>query len=237
MNTKTANSALETEQHRFLTRTYSLMALALLISAVSAFFVTKSQALQMLIFGSKPGFMVLAVAELVLVIALSFSIRKISSAAATFMYLVYSILNGLTISSIFFVYQIQSISVCFISAAGMFLGMSVWGATTKRNLSSFGHFLMMALYGVLLATLISWLCSFIFKNIDYGMVDWVISVLMVLIFTGITAWDTQRIFKTSEFAQDSDDYKKVAVIGALQLYLDFINIFLRLLYLFGKRRD
>lgn len=237
MNTKTVNSALESEQQRFLTRTYSLMALALLISAVSAFFVTKSPSLQMMIFGSGPGFILLAAAELILVIALSFSIRKISPAAATFMYLVYSVLNGLTISSIFFVYQIQSIFVCFIAAAGMFLGMSVWGATTKKNLSSFGHFMIMALYGVLLATLISWLCSFIFKNIDYGMVDWVLSVLMVLIFTGITAWDTQKIFKTAEFAQDSDDYKKVAVIGALQLYLDFINIFLRLLYLFGKRRD
>lgn len=231
-------SAMEDAQHKFLTRTYSLMGIALLISAASAFVVTQSESLvKMLFAGRAIGFMALAIAELVLVFVLSATIRKLSVVTATFMFMLYSVINGLTISSIFFVYKIESIFGCFISAAVMFLVMSVFGATTKKNLHTFGRYLLMALIGVLIASLVTWLFSFIFPDWNYGMIDWIISIVTVLIFTALTAYDTQKVFKTSEFAIDNDDYKKVAVLGALELYLDFINIFLHLLRLFGKRRD
>ena len=111
----------------------------------------------------------------------------------------------------------------------MFILMSIYGKATKQDLSKAGHYLLMALLGLIVVSLINWL-------LKSPMVDWLISMATVVIFTGLTAYDTQKILRTAQRANDSDAYRKIAIIGALELYLDFINIFLSLLRLFGKRK-
>lgn len=226
----------ENEKTTFIGRTYGWMALALFVSAASAFAVASSPTLMRLIFGHGiVGWAVLAVAEIGLVIWLSASIRKISVASAAIGFITYAVLNGATLSSIFFVYQIDSIAMAFFTTAVLFSVMSLYGLRTKRDLTSFGRYLMMALIGVILASAIGGIISFITKT-PLNMLNILVSVATVVIFTGLTAYDSQKIIRTAEYATASDDYKKVSIIAALELYLDFINLLLALLRLFGKKR-
>ena len=146
-------------------------------------------------------------------------------------FIVYSIVNGLTLSSILFIYTHTSVVRIFAVTALMFGAMSVYGATTKSNLQSAGRYLMMAVIGLVIASLVN-----IFFFLHSSSFDWLISFVAVGVFTGLTAYDSQKISQIARYAQDNEAYKKVAIIGALELYLDFINIFLALLRLFGKRR-
>ena len=222
--------AVESEKRKFLTRTYGWMALALVISAVSAYMTAGNAALLKLLFGgSGIGFWVVAIGEIALVWWLSASIRKISPAAASVAFIVYSALNGLTLSSIFLVYTGTAISQTFIAAAGMFGGMCLYGAVTKQNLNSFGRYLIMALWGIIIASLI----NLFLRSSGFS---WLISLITVGVFVGLTAYDSQKILKAAEYSDGSDTFKKASIIGALELYLDFINIFLALLRLFGRRR-
>lgn len=223
-------NAVEGEKQKFMVRTYGWMALALLISAVSAFLTAGSSALLRFLFANGAiGFFVLAIVEIGLVIWLSSAIRKISAATAAVAFVVYAIINGVTLSSIFLVYQIGSIMNVFIISALMFSGMAVYGAVTKQNLASAGRYLIMILWGVLIASLL----NIFFKSSG---LDWLISLVSVVLFAGLTAYDSQRIYDAAGYAYDSDVCKKASIFGALRLYLDFINIFLSLLRLFGKRR-
>lgn len=149
------------------------------------------------------------------------------AAAASFV--IYSIVNGLTLSAVLFVYTSTSVVRIFVITALMFGAMSVYGATTKSSLQSAGKYLMMAVIGLVIASLVN-----IFMR--SSSLDWLISFVTVGVFTGLTAYDTQKITQAARYAQDNEDFKKVAIIGALELYLDFVNIFLALLRLFGKRR-
>lgn len=221
--------ARENEKQKFLARTYGWMALALLISAGSAFAVASSPALFNLIFSNGIGFWVLVIGELALVWWLSASIRKISVGAATLAFVAYSVLNGALLSSIFFVYRITTIGYCFVASAGMFGGMALFGMRTKQNLSSAGRYLIMALWGIILVSLIN-----IFLR--SSSLDWMISLVTVAVFVGLTAYDSQRILAAAGYSDGSDTFKKASIIGALSLYLDFINIFLSLLRLFGRSR-
>ena len=226
---KTKDTA-KNEKQKFMVRTYGWMGLALLISAVSAFFTVSNSALLKLLFSNGAmGFFVLAIVEIGLVIWLSSAIRKISVGAAAIAFIVYAVINGVTLSSIFFVYQLGSIMNVFIVSALMFCGMAVYGALTKQNLASAGRYLIMILWGVLIASLL----NIFFKS---SKLDWLISLVSVVLFAGLTAYDSQRIYNAAGYASDSEVCKKAAIFGALQLYLDFINIFLSLLRLFGKRR-
>lgn len=227
----------KSEKQAFVTRTYGWMAFALLISAVSAFFTAQSHALlTMLSANGHIGFWILCIAEIILVLVLSAKIRTISLGAATAGFIAYSVIDGITLSSVFLIFQMDSIAAAFLGSALMFGIMSVYGITTKRDLTTFGTYLMMAVVGVIIASLVQFLLS-LFTRASFTMFDILISIATAVIFTGLTAYDSQKVIRTAEYARDSDDYKKVSILAALELYLDFINIFLSLLRLFGKRRD
>ena len=232
-NTSTDNISLqqanEKISQRFIAAVYGWMVAALAISGIAAFAVFNSETLLYFIFGSRFTFLGLIIAEFVLVVILSAGIRKMSFPVAAASFVIYSIINGLTLSSVLFVYTGTSIVRIFVITALMFGAMSVYGATTKSSLQSAGKYLMMALIGLIIASLVN-----IFMR--SSSLDWLISFVTVGVFTGLTAYDSQKITTAARYAQDNEDFKKVAIIGALELYLDFINIFLALLRLFGKRR-
>jgi len=233
MNTSPDNISLqqanEKISQRFITAVYGWMVAALAISGLAAFAVFNSRTLARFIFGSNFTFMGLILAEFALVIILSAGIRKMSFPVAAASFVIYSIVNGLTLSVVLFAYTRTSVVRIFVITALMFGAMSVYGATTKSSLQSAGKYLMMAVIGLVIASLVN-----IFMR--SSSLDWLISFVTVGVFTGLTAYDTQKITQAARYAQDNEDFKKVAIIGALELYLDFINIFLALLRLFGKRR-
>ncbi len=209
-------------------RVFTWMAMGLGITALTAF-LTYNSGLFYTLATNQFMFWGLLIAELGLVFYLSSRIMKISFATATVLFSVYAILNGVTLSFIFAVYSIGSIVQTFLVTAGTFGAMAVFGAVTKRDLSKMGSILMMGLMGIIIASLVN-------LFIGNGMMDLIISVIGVLIFTGLTAWDTQKIkHLLSEAYEDNDDIKKLSVLGALSLYLDFINLFLYLLRFLGNR--
>ena len=217
-------------KNTFLSRVYGWMTLALVISGVTAFLAATNETIIRLTIGNGFGFLILAVAELALVWWLTASIHKISSGAAFFAFILYSVLNGVTLSSIFLVYKIESIFMVFFISAGMFAAMAVYGTVTKSSLSSFGKYFAMALVGIIIASLVNFL-------LRSPMLDWFLSIITVVLFTGLTAYDAQKMLAVSNNASDDEVFKKASVIGALELYLDFINIFLAMLRLFGRRKD
>ncbi len=228
------------DKNSFVTRTFAWMFAALLISAVTALATVMALAVYppflKLLFGNHCiGFVVLAVGELGLVWYLSSHLRELSVRAASLCFIAYAVINGITLSSVFLVYSIASIALAFLGTALMFGFMSVYGSVTKANLATAGHYLMMGLVGLLIVSGVNLLVG-MFTHIRLGWLDWAISFATVIIFAGLTAYDTQRIMLAAGHSDNSDAYKKIAVYGALQLYLDFINIFLSLLRLFGRRR-
>ncbi len=180
------------------------------------------------IFGS-PLMWVLIFAPLVLVFVLSFGINRLAAGTALMLFFVYAGLLGLSLASIFLAYTGQSIAQVFAITAATFGAMSLWGYTTKRDLTAFGSFLFMGLIGIIIASLVN---IFLASNA----MAFVISVLGVLIFTGLTAYDTQSIKEMYSPMDDGTVAGRKAVMGALRLYLDFINLFLMLLRIFGERR-
>lgn len=214
----------------FITKVYRWMTLALVISGFTALYTASSQTLISFIFGSKFVFYGLLVVELALVFILSAALHKMSVGLGIFFFILYSVINGLTISSIFIIFEIRSIFIVFFISAAMFAGMSIYGVKTKQNLMSAGRYLMMALIGLIIASLVNLL-------LKSSMLEWIISLISVAVFTGLTAYDTQKMFKIARNSDDSEIFQKAAIMGALELYLDFINIFLSLLNLFGKRKS
>ena len=235
MNSTSVFKPSVTEKQKFMARTYMWMGFALILSSLAAFFTAgyvsqlfESQQVQ----AANTLFMIIKVcgiAELVLVFVLSLSLKKISYAGAAFMFIVYSMINGITLSSIFFLFDVTSIAFCFGGAAIMFIFMSIYGMVTKQSLAKAGHYLMMAVVGIIIVSLI----NFLMRS---STLDWLISIVTVVVFTGLTAYDSQKILITSQRANSSEAYKKISIIGALELYLDFINIFLSLLRLFGRKK-
>ena len=216
----------------YMRQVYMWMTAGLAITAVTAFAVASSPDLQMAILGNMVIMIALIVAQFGLVIALSAPIHKMSATTATAVFIAYSALTGLTLSSIFVVYPIGSIANAFLTATGTFLAMSVYGTVTKRDLTGMGNFLIMGLFGIIIASIVNiFLAS--------SMMDFVISCIGVLIFTGLTAYDTQklRVFGMNAPVDDATAMRRGALLGALELYLDFINLFLMLLRLFGGNRD
>ena len=226
----TINNAEQLIQRKFLTKVYGWMSLALLLSGITAFIVANSPFLINLVFGNKIGFPLLAIGEIVLVWWLSASIRKISTMTASIAFLAYSVINGATLASIFYVFSLDSIIVVFLVSALMFIGMSLYGVFSKSDIMSFGRYFSMAIIGLIVASVI----NIFLKSSGF---NWVISIVTVVIFTGLTAYDTRKMILVSQQADGSDMFQKASIIGALELYLDFINIFLALLRIFGKSRD
>jgi len=210
-------------------KVYVWMSMALVITGLTAWVVAHNYTLLNLIYGNSATIWILFIAELGLVFALSAAINKLSLPVATLMFVVYSVLNGAVLSSIFLVYTMSSIATVFFITAGTFAAMSVFGYVTKKDLSTMGKMLMMALIGLIIATVVN-----LFMK-SSGL-DMIISYAGVLIFVGLTAWDTQKIKQMCLQAPDaSESMQKLALLGALSLYLDFINLFIYLLRILGNR--
>ena len=211
----------------YMTRTYRWMACGLLITFAMAYLTATTS----LIYLVDSLYLVLTIAELALVFVLSGMVQRLSAGMATTLFMLYSALTGLTLSSIFLVYTYSSIASTFVVSGGMFVIMSLYGYTTKRDLSGFGNMLFMALIGIVLASLVNfWLKS--------EALMWAITYIGVIVFVGLTAYDTQKLKNIGEQidTRDTSTLRKYSILGALTLYLDFINLFLMLLRIFGNRR-
>lgn len=209
---------------------YLWMTSALVISGLTAMLVAGNPTLINAIFSSKFGFIAIILAQLGLVMLISSRINKLSVLTATVLFILYAALTGVTLSSIFLVFTQESITSVFFITAGTFAVVSAFGYITKKDLSSLGNILFMGLIGIIIASVVNW---FLHSEMLY----WIVSYIGVLIFVGLTAYDTQKIKQMAIEYSDSnfEITKKVALIGALSLYLDFINLFLHLLRIFGKR--
>jgi len=217
-------------QRTFMTRVHGWMGLGLALTGVLAMFVANSPTLSGIILGNRIVFFGLIIGELILVIWLSASINKLSASGAATGFLVYSALNGLTLSAIFLMYTQASIGTTFLVTAGTFGLVSIYGYTTKADLSSLGGLCMMALIGVILASLVN---LFMRSEAFY----WIITYIGIFVFVGLTAYDTQKLKAIAlRHGGDTEQSKKLAIFGALKLYLDFINLFLLFLRLMGRRR-
>jgi FtsH-binding integral membrane protein len=226
----TMSQSRETAQATFMTKVYGWMTIALLITAFAAILTVNFQPLNDLIFGNIFVLYGLIIGELILVGSLVLAVQKMSPTMAALVFIGYSALNGLTLASIFLVYTAGSISLTFFITAGTFAVMSIYGYTTKADLTRIGNLALMALVGVIIASI----ANFFLQS---EMLDWIISYVGVAIFVGLVAYDTQKIKNMSASIDvNSAEGKRASLIGALTLYLDFINLFLFLLRLFGSRK-
>lgn len=207
-------------------RVYLKMTLALIVTAFTALFCAGNGFLYFMAANSWMMWL-LIIAEFGLVIGISAGINKMSSTVATMLFYLFAVVNGLMLSSIFVVYSMTAIVKTFFITAGTFGAMSIYGYFTSQDLSKIGTYLVMALIGLIIASVVN-----IFMH--SSSLDWIISIAGVLIFIGLTAWDTQKI-KAMAAATPYEAAGRLATIGALSLYLDFINLFLYLLRIFGDR--
>lgn len=223
--------AMSTAFPALMRKVFVWMTFALAITGLTAYGVATSPSLVSMIFGSKVMFWGLIIAEFALVFAISGAINKLSLSTATLLFILYSVVNGATLSVIFFAFSTAVIAKTFFITAGTFGAMALVGYTTKTDLTSMGKLLFMALLGIIIASVVN-----IF--VASSGLDLILSYVGVLVFVGLTAYDTQKIKQMCQAAPDAgESTQKLALIGALSLYLDFINLFLYLLRIFGNNRD
>jgi uncharacterized protein len=227
---KITDEVILAETKRFFVKVYAWMSLALVVTGLIAYWASTSPDMVNFIFGNEFVFIILLFAELTLVALLVGWIMKISPQKAAVIFILYSMLNGLTLSVIFIVFTTGSIASTFFITAGTFAIMSFYGYFTNTDLTRMGNMLFMALIGLILASFINMLYQ---NEILY----WITTYAGVIIFIGLIAYDTQKIKDINIIGNEgTDEDKKEAIIGALTLYLDFINLFLKLLRIFGKRK-
>lgn len=216
----------------FMRSVYAWMSAGLGLTALAAYMVASSPSMMQLVMGNRILFFGLIIAEFALVFGISAGISKLSAEMASGLFLLYSVLNGVTLSVIFILYTQASIVMTFLICSGMFGAMSVYGMTTQKDLTSWGSFLFMGLIGIIIASIVN-----IFMK-SSGL-NFVISGIGVLLFTALTAYDTQKLTRMGESAPMNDNValRRGSILGALTLYLDFINLFLMLLRFFGQTRD
>ncbi|HET6557139.1 MAG TPA: Bax inhibitor-1/YccA family protein [Prolixibacteraceae bacterium] len=218
------------ETQRFFVKVYGWMSLALIVTGYVAIWTASHVDLVSILNENKGFFIGLLVLEFVLVAYLVGWIMKMSSHTATLIFLLYSVLNGFTFSILFLIYTAESIATTFFVTAGTFAIMSIYGYFTKTDLTQWGSLLFMGLIGLIIASAVN---LYFHNNAIY----WITTYAGIFIFTGLIAYDTQKIKELNIVGNEgTDDDKKEAIIGALTLYLDFINLFLKLLRLFGKRK-
>ncbi|WP_373551649.1 Bax inhibitor-1 family protein [Haliscomenobacter sp.] len=224
-------ASIEAEQARFITKVYGWMSIGLALTGAVAYLVSSSPALLQLIFGNKLLFWGLIIGELLMVGYLAAAVTRMSAATATLVYMLYAVLNGVTLSGIFIMYTGASIVGTFLITGGTFAAMSIYGYFTKQDLTRAGNLLYMALIGLVIASVVN---IFFRHPIMY----WIITYAGILIFVGLTAYDTQKIKQMNIIGNEgTEEDHKEAIMGALTLYLDFINLFLYLLRLFGRSND
>lgn len=212
----------------YMSHVYGWMTVGLLLTALVAWYASTNLQLLQLLYR---GMWVLLIAELGLVFVISGFINRLSDAAATTLFMLYSVLNGCTFSIYFIVYTSSSIASVFFITAGMFAAMAFYGYTTKRDLSAFGRFLFMGLIGIVIASLVN-----LFLKSEPLM--WAVTYIGVFVFAGLTAYDNQKLKELGENISydDQNVFRRFVILGALTLYLDFINLFIMLLRIFGDRR-
>ncbi|MCI1696207.1 Bax inhibitor-1/YccA family protein [Aneurinibacillus aneurinilyticus] len=222
-------AAVAAEQRRYIQRVFSWMFVGLLMTAVVAYLLSRNENV-LTYFSAHPYvFFGILIAELVMVFYLSARIHKLSITSATLLFFIYAALNGITFSLLFALYTSSSIVLTFLITAGMFGTLAVYGYVTKRDLSRMGSILFMALIGLILATLVNF---FLHSSTLY----WITTYAGVIVFSGLTAYDIQKIKEANTIGNEgTGEETKEAIIGALILYLDFINLFLYLLRIFGNR--
>jgi FtsH-binding integral membrane protein len=208
------------------------MAIGLGLTGFVAFYVSNSEAIMRIIFGNQLIFFGLIIGELALVFTISARVHKMQASTATSLFVLYAALNGATLSAIFLVYTRASITSTFFICAATFIAASIFGMTTKRDLTSMGQFLFMGLIGIVIASVV----NLFMRSSGVSMI---VSYIGVIVFVGLTAYDTQKL-RTMALSQpagiDGGTIRKGAILGALTLYLDFINLFLMLLRILGDRR-
>ncbi|MFU2209892.1 Bax inhibitor-1/YccA family protein [Solidesulfovibrio sp. C21] len=217
----------------FMRGVYGWMCMGLLVTAAASAFVVSSPAIMQAVFTNQLIYIGLIIVELGMVVGLAAAINRLSATAATSMFLLYSALNGVTLSVIFVIYAKAVIINAFLVSAGMFGAMSLYGLLTKRDLTSLGSFMFMGLIGIIIASIVN-----IFTK--SAMMDFIISCVGVLVFIGLTAYDTQKLKVMGDMApaDDATAVRRGTILGALTLYLDFINLFLMMLRLFsGSNRN
>lgn len=209
-------------------KVYLWMTMALVITGLCAWGTATSPSMVQLVYGNRTAIWVLLIAELGLVFYTTARIQRLSLTTATTLFIIYSALNGVTLSSIFMVYAMTSIAKVFFITAGTFGVMALYGSVTKTDLSKFGNLFLMALFGLIIATV----ANLFIKSSGF---DLILSYIGVVLFVGLTAWDSQQIKRALSMQAGLDESaQKVALLGALELYLDFINLFLYLLRIFGR---
>jgi hypothetical protein len=220
-------------ENTLLKNVYLWMSAGLALTGAVAYFTANSPSLLNIIYGGRFNFWILIIAEFALVWYLSSRIFTMTPQAATLSFAAYSVLNGLTLSVIFLAYTGATISGAFFVTAATFAATSFYGLTTKRNLSGLGHYMMMALIGIIIASLVN---MFLKSSALY----WLVSYAGVAVFIGLTAYDTQVIKGWNKNMGENiaeADFMRLSILGALKLYLDFINLFLFILRIFGRGRD
>ncbi len=217
--------------NEFIRSVYNWMAIGLGLTGLVAFYVSNSETLLKLIFGNQFIFFSLIIGELVLVFSISARVHKMNASTATSLFVLYAALNGATLSAIFLIYTKSSITSTFFICAATFIASSIYGMVTKRDLTSMGQFMFMGLIGIVIASVVN---LFVRSS---GM-SLIVSYIGVVVFVGLTAYDTQKL-RTMALSQpdglDTGTIRKGAILGALALYLDFINLFLMLLRILGNR--
>ena len=223
--------AMSTAFPALMRKVFVWMTLALAITGLTAYGVATSPTILSLIFSSNVTVFGLIIAEFALVFAISGAINRMSLSTATILFILYSVINGATLSSIFLTFSVATIGKVFFITAGTFGAMALVGYTTKTDLTSMGKLLFMALLGIIIASVVN-------MFVGSSGLDLILSYVGVLVFVGLTAYDTQKIKQMCQSAPDAgESTQKLALIGALSLYLDFINLFLYLLRIFGNNRD
>ena len=213
---------------KFFSKVYLWMFIGLLISGGVAYYTSITPSMIKFVYGSYGWILI---TELIVVIAFSALRKKVSPGIAKVIFVTYAAISGLTLSSIFLVYKIQSIGMVFLSSSLMFGLLAAYGYITKTDLSSFGKILLFALLAIIIMSVI----NIFAHNGTFGII---ISIISIVVFLGLTAWDMQALKAMyNYYASDEKELGKIAIYGALDLYLDFINIFLQLLNLFGKSKD
>lgn len=228
-----SQNAVLVKTNSFIRSVYNWMSIALALTGFTAYYVSHNEAMVQLLYGTPGLLMILIFVELGFVFFLSARIQKITATTATALFTIYSILNGVTLSYIFLVYTATSIVSTFMICAVTFLACSVYGMVTKRDLTSLGGFMIMGLIGIIVASVVN-----IF--IQSSAMQMVISYIGVMVFIGLTAYDTQKLKTMAVSLPDNASgamIRKGALIGALRLYLDFINLFIMMLRIFGGNRN
>lgn len=231
MNTIYQNDTeIAAEQQRFITKVYAWVSFALIITAAVAKYTVSSEFLLQMIFGSRYGFIGLIILEFILVARLIKVVNRVSAFTTTALFLLYSAINGLTLSVVFLNYTSGSIASTFYVTAATFAVMSAYGYFTKSDLTKWGNLLFMGLVGVIIASVVNFF-------LNSTMLYWITTYIGIMIFVGLIAYDTQKIKNINVIGNEgTQEDRKEAILGALVLYLDFINLFLMLLRVLGRRK-